>query len=83
MALSSVLPYQRIIFVMIKLMIPGVIVVVFLLACAHSPAKRIAACENHGGSDGVCAAHEWDFSMESPFPDNDLSTLASRVTAQK
>ncbi|WBM68993.1 hypothetical protein OH773_12365 [Buttiauxella sp. WJP83] len=65
---------------MIKLIIPSVIVVVFLLACANAPAKRIAACEDQGGSDGICAAHEWNFAMESPFPESDLSTLAQRVT---
>ena len=65
---------------MIKLIIPSVIVVAFLLACANGPAKRIAACEHQGGSNGICTAHEWNFAMESPFPDNDLSTLAQRVT---
>ncbi|WMY72603.1 hypothetical protein RHD99_14055 [Buttiauxella selenatireducens] len=64
---------------MIKLIIPSVIVVAFSLACANGPAKRIAACEHQGESDGVCAAHEWNFAMETPFPDNDLSTLAQRV----
>ncbi|MCS3602806.1 hypothetical protein M2371_002015 [Buttiauxella sp. BIGb0471] len=68
---------------MIKWFIPGVVVVAFLLVCGNAPAKRIAQCENQGGSDGICAAHEWDFAMESPFSDNDLSALASRVNTQK
>lgn len=67
---------------MMKFIIPGVVVVGFLLACGNAPAKRIAQCESQGGIDGMCAAHEWDFSMDSPFPDTDLSTLASRATAQ-
>lgn len=68
---------------MIKLVIPGFIVVAFLAACANAPAKRIAECENLGEKEGVCAAHEWDFAMESPFPDSNLSILANRVTARK
>ncbi|WP_151995634.1 hypothetical protein [Buttiauxella massiliensis] len=68
---------------MIKFMVPAVIAVAFFVACGNAPAKRIAQCENHGKSDGACVAQEWDFSMESPFPDNDLSTLAGLVTAQK
>ncbi|WP_034455913.1 hypothetical protein [Buttiauxella noackiae] len=68
---------------MIKFLIPGFIVVAFIAACSTAPAKRIAECENHGERAGVCAAHEWDFDMESPYPDNNLSVLASRVTAQK
>ncbi len=68
---------------MIKLVIPGFIVVAFLAACANAPAKRIAECENQGEREGVCAAHEWDFAMESPFPDSNLSILANRITEQK
>jgi len=68
---------------MIKLIIPGVAVVAFFMACGNAPAKRIAECEHLGSRDGVCAAQEWDFTMESPFPDNNLSTLASLVNSQE
>lgn len=68
---------------MIKLVIPGIITVAFFAACVNAPAQRIAECENHGESDGVCVAHEWNFDMESPFSATDLSTQVSHVIVQK
>ncbi|MEW7315288.1 hypothetical protein AB1E22_21685 [Buttiauxella gaviniae] len=68
---------------MIKIIIPTVIVMAFFVACGNAPAKRIAQCERHGEKDGVCAAQEWDFDMDSPYSDSDLSNLAGRVKAQE